>query len=428
MSEGRGAADTPLRRAAHGSGGGDDAARHHRAPLPSDRSVLWTPNRDPDTPESPATSGPYEFFLTRSAMLEIGTHVADGEHEPRFGFLLGHLYRCPDTGVHYCVADATVPSSEPFSEDAPDPFLLRAWAGCQSVFRGHGGVLLGWYHSHYLLGLFLSDGDRAANERYFGEPWQCCVLLVPDPARPMGAVFRPSATSDDGSAEPMPFRELLAQEDVPAAGHPESAIQWTNYRPDREVKPVSGMSDPPRRTEAPPATQPVPGVGASPAAAGIDVSDRRSEPSRRRLPVWRRWPAWLVAAVAVGIGGTLGGLWLAGSGDVPPPVATEVETGEQALPTPSPEVQRFLDAATELQESMLRYGERRQDFDLGRIDCDLLAGGYAGASEASSGMEEAFTALAMEADGELAAEHDRLVEDMNGLQRHFEGSGCPHPE
>ena len=185
MSDGRKPADTPLRHAAAGSAAGDESARHHRAVLPVDRSILWTPSRDPGDPAGPAVEGPYELFLARSAIGQIDRHVDRDGREARFGFLLGNLFRCPESGVHYSVVDRVVPTDESMSEDAPDPFLLRAWANSQDVFREHGGALIGWYHTHYLLGLMLSEGDREMNTRYFSRPWQCCILVVPDPVRPV---------------------------------------------------------------------------------------------------------------------------------------------------------------------------------------------------------------------------------------------------
>jgi len=236
MTNGGKTGDTPLRHAARGQGGADGSARHHRAVLPVDRSVLWTPTRDPGDPTGPAETGPYELFMARSAIRQIDRHSEADARESRFGFLLGRLYRCPESGVHYSVADHVVPADERVSEDAPDPFLLRAWADSQDAFREHGGVLIGWYHTHYLLGLMLSEGDREMNERYFGEPWQCCVLTVPDPTRPMGGVFRPSAAQAGAEGEPAAFRELLAVEGVPPSGPIPTAVRWKNYVPDREVR------------------------------------------------------------------------------------------------------------------------------------------------------------------------------------------------
>ena len=77
---------------------------------------------------------------------------------------------------------------------------------------------------------------------------------------------------------------------------------------------------------------------------------------------------------------------------------------------------------------MLRYEERRQDFDLGRIGCEMLAGGYATADDSFITMAGAYAGLGSAIDETLDAEYERLVEDMNRLNQHFDASGCPRPE
>ena len=77
---------------------------------------------------------------------------------------------------------------------------------------------------------------------------------------------------------------------------------------------------------------------------------------------------------------------------------------------------------------MLRYQERRQDFDLGRIGCELLAGGYAAADDAFIAMAGSYARLGTAADETLNAEYERLVEETNRLNQHFDASGCPRPE
>ena len=422
MSDGKGNGGITLRDAGKGARVSGGSSRHHRAPLPVDRSVLWTPSRDPGAPDAPAVSGPYELFLTRSVVQNVYRHLTDGGRDARFGFLLGELYRCPESGVHYAVCDRSIRSDEAFSEETPDPYLLRAWAESQSAFRDHGGILLGWYHSHYLLGLFLSEADREINTRYFAEPWQCCVLIVPDPSRPLGAVYRPSAAEEAGGDAPGPFRELLAPEDVPASGPILSAVGWTNYFADRDVAHLSADVD---QDEAP-------------AVVATDLDDAQVSSTMRlvlpenpperhlpHLPVQGRRLLWVIAVVAMALGGWFGGKALFTS-DSPPPA--QVITPPDPTPARAPEVQRFLDSATDLQEAMLGYGERRQDFDLGRIGCELLAGGYASADDAFIGMAGAFAGLGSLTDDTLNSEYERLAEEMDTINVHFDGSGCPRPQ
>jgi proteasome lid subunit RPN8/RPN11 len=430
MTQGNPSGDVPLRHAGRGSAAAVGDARHHRAKMPVDRTVLWKPRRDPGDPIGPAEQGPYELFLTRSALRQIERRSREAEDsESHFGFLLGRLYRCPETGVHYSVVDRVIPAGERMSEDAPDPYLLRAWAEAQPIFREHGGVLIGWYHTHYLLGLMLSEGDREMNDRYFGEPWQCCVLTVPDPARPLGGVFRPSGGDEGIGSEIGPFRELLAVEDMPVSGPIPTVVRWKNYEPDREVKvdeeKGAGEVEAAAASEAP-SVEPVgSGRGSTPSSMTLVLADNENERLYPRLPIRRRAIIWLLAIVAVAIGGYWGGLQLFESGGEPEAPAV---TPAQRPPPVAPEVQDFRDAATQLEQAMLRYEERRQDFDLGRIGCELLAGGYAGADGAFVSMAAAYAALGEAADESLEARYEQLVVDMNRLNEHFDTSGCPRPE
>jgi proteasome lid subunit RPN8/RPN11 len=220
--------------------------------------------------------------------MDIGRHASRDGHDSRFGFILGRLFRCPESGVHYTVADECIRADEPLSEEAPDPFLLRAWADSQPAFRAHEGVLVGWYHTHYLLGLFLSEGDRETNTRYFNEPWQCSVLVVPDEARPMGAVFRPSAAEAGSGGAPSPFRELLAPEDVPAGGAIPSAVGWTNYLPDRSVTRISDPEFDGHRDSETPSVVPFPPEADPASSVTLVLPDNRAESLYSRLSVHRR--------------------------------------------------------------------------------------------------------------------------------------------
>lgn len=410
-----------LKEAGHGGRPAESGrVPHGRAPLPLERSVLWIPRRDPGAPAVPATEGPYELFLGQPALAEAVRHVSADQREGRFGFLLGAVFRCPDSGIHYAVADRSLPAGEPFSEDAPAAYLLRAWAECQAAFRDHGGVLLGWYHSHYLLGLFLSEGDQETNRRYFGAPWQCSLLFVPDPERPLGAVFRPAQDGEAHAPDPAPFRELMAFGRIREGRATPSVVPWTNYAPDREVEPAGkGGGAAGNEISEEPLMPPVE-RSVAPSTMTLVLPDDESERLFPRLPRHRLRQLGLVTAAAVALiasvvvvrsvtRGTRGGF------DGPAPAAL------------SPEQRRFRQATAEVDAAVARYVERSQDFDLGRIGCDLLSSGYSSADDAFVGMAAAFAALGAAPDSTRAAEYDRLAEDVNEVNRHFDGSGCPRP-
>ncbi|MFO7587003.1 MAG: hypothetical protein R6X22_02930 [Gemmatimonadota bacterium] len=395
----------------------DTRISHVRAPFPPPGAVAWTPRRSAGAVPAPSADGPYELVIERAVLAAMRDHVAGEPGESRFGFLLGRLFRCPTTGVHYAIADRAIPARSPFSEEAPGAILLRAWAEAQRDYRRHPGVLLGWYHRHRLLGLLLSEGDLDANRRYFGEPWQCCVLLVPDEARPLGAVFRPGLRVGDGppGRDPTRLWELPADADDPAR----SRLDWTNYeRGDGTSAPAAeaaggrparsdGRGPPPRvpRREVPPDLR-------SP-EIGLVLADDSDE---RRFPRFHRDRRGLLAAAAGAallavfllLRGTVGGPGGPGPVVAPRQSLTDVERSIRGL------------------ELALRgYEDRRGDFEAGRIGCDLLAGGYAR-------VDDSFLNLAAEvargADTAAArARFDELSTAVDDVNRHFDGSGCQRP-
>ena len=420
-----------LRDAGRGRPGTTAESRdvHVRTPFPSDRAALWVPRRGP-RPEPPTPDGPYELVFQREVLREMSRHATGDPRESRFGFLLGRLHRCPDSGVHYALVDRALPASEEFVEEAPGAYLLRAWADAQPEFRRHPGVLVGWYHSHRLLGLLLSEGDMDANRRYFNEAWQCCVLFAPDESRPLGSVFRPGIQeSSRKSPDPAAFWEVRSQDESPNAGPP--ALDWTNYEI-RQESPGSGRSSPEQdRTAASRAgtlpvgpTSGVSGSATPPVSLVIpaESSDSQPLPPRRRIASWTTVFA-LVAIVALAAIVVSVGL----RSNAPPPV-TRPTIQRPDRPAVSPDLTRFREIAAELRSSIDRYEERARDFDLGRIGCDLLTTGY-GVVDASFIQFVAVRAqLDAGQESEPALEFDRLSEEVDDVNGHFDASGCPRPE
>ena len=76
---------------------------------------------------------------------------------------------------------------------------------------------------------------------------------------------------------------------------------------------------------------------------------------------------------------------------------------------------------------MERYNERSGDFDLGRIGCDFLTTGYSATDDAFVAMTIEHAALDGRNGTREQAIYDRLVSEMNTVNRHFDASGCPRP-
>ena len=97
---------------------------HREAPVPMHHSILWTPRgATAGDVEITHPAGAYPLFFEHDALAGVNRHLDRAEREPRFGFLLGHLYRDPENGIEFAVADTAVAAREVLSEEASGAYL-----------------------------------------------------------------------------------------------------------------------------------------------------------------------------------------------------------------------------------------------------------------------------------------------------------------
>jgi hypothetical protein len=431
------------------------------------------------------------MFLEHDMLAGVNRHLDRIEREPRFGFLLGRLYHCPDLDIDYAVADTAVAAREVLSEEASGAYIIRAWSEAQAVFSGHSGLLLGWYHSHYRFGLMPTGADQDTIARYFDAPWQLTIIVVPDRARPLGAVFRAFTGQAGGSHDrPAAFYELSPTPHSGDLGRAHSAVSWANYQAHPPAPPVFGPAEeaaeiaeaaeaaevaeaePSARASAPDeadeageaVSSPVAGESGPAARLGppgvvMPASEERGPPDGAAspgraappgrpadrslrgvplvmpgeqaemglLPPRSRRVSWPVVAVAVAL--------LAVAVFFLMPDAPSRSAG-RTDPAPSstggaspvsPELRRFLEEVDALTIAGERYDERAADFDAGRIGCDLLTTGYVAADEASVRVAAGYGNPELRSNPRAAAAYERAGAEIAGINNHFDGSGCPRP-
>jgi hypothetical protein len=168
----------------------------------------------------------------------------------------------------------------------------------------------------------------------------------------------------------------------------------------------------------------VSGSSTSPVSLVIPAESSDSQPQspRRRIASWTTVFAFVAIVALVAIVASVGL-----RSNAPPPV-TRPTIQRPVRPAVSPDLTRFREIAAELRTSIDRYDERARDFDLGRIGCDLLTTGY-GVVDASFIQFVAVRAqLNAGQESEPALEFDRLSEEVDDVNGHFDASGCPRPE
>ncbi len=143
---------------------------------------------EPWSPGGDATFAP--AFFEAGVLETMREHV---EHDPwreHGGLLFGDLFEDPVRGPYVRLVQAL-----PARRTEGSGLYLRFTAETWEVLRADPAwpgerALLGWYHSHPGLGVFLSGTDLGTQRRHFGHPW--CVAVVLDPlAETWGAFVGP---------------------------------------------------------------------------------------------------------------------------------------------------------------------------------------------------------------------------------------------
>lgn len=195
------------------------------APFPERRTLHWLP---PDQ----ITMEDFSIVVTSEVILQTSKHVAQTLEHERGGFLLGNRYQCPNTGREYIIIDQYVEADFVESTDVSLTFTLEAWGQLEDKLTGkyYGKQLVGWYHSHPSMSIFLSEHDLVIHQNRFNEPWM--VALVLEPKKHLGGFF----VWNNGKVDPnhfVNFYELL-EGDSRA-----SVVAWKNYN---GVDPLHGKA------------------------------------------------------------------------------------------------------------------------------------------------------------------------------------------
>src|SRR5256712_10040881 len=200
-------------------------------PMPMDRAILWNPPAAPGTtaPGRPSGRSPYPVFFQQEAVIALQEHLKSSPTQAIFGFLIGDVYRDPETGVLYSVIDKTLKLSQPIYGDKTEVVVSRLWDRMQQQLAKAAGSLLGWYHSHPGQGGYLTAHDVETHEKFFTDPWQVAVLVAAEAGGVTGKFFRASQDAD-WHKTPQSFYELLQPDSIKPDGKKRSFITWRNHK------------------------------------------------------------------------------------------------------------------------------------------------------------------------------------------------------
>jgi proteasome lid subunit RPN8/RPN11 len=201
-------------------------------PFPYERTLLWKPRSVAESVESYGGEGESNnsnmgqshvlLVVAQEVLLKVSKHVATTLDRELGGFLLGNRYRCPNTEREYVIIDQYSPAKFTESTEVNLSFTHEAWAHLSDDISGKfiGKLVVGWYHSHPRMDVFLSRYDMEIQHARFSEPWMSALVLEPEKHRGGFFCWRDGNVNPN---EPVEFYEQLER------NTDESVVAWENY-------------------------------------------------------------------------------------------------------------------------------------------------------------------------------------------------------
>jgi proteasome lid subunit RPN8/RPN11 len=162
-------------------------------------------------------------FLSRFAYFRITAHAESAEVEVG-GVLTGQWCEDAATGSQFIVVNHMIPARHTrqgsvyltFTKDT----LIDVHERMESLFPGE--KIVGWYHTHPRMGVFLSHYDTFLHNNFFPEPWQ--VALVVEPFSSIAGFF---VRQTDGTLDPTRYFGFY---EMDGANGRRSVVQWQNLQ------------------------------------------------------------------------------------------------------------------------------------------------------------------------------------------------------
>lgn len=192
------------------------------APIPTAISRRWWSDL-----ENGIEQPPFSVFVTQKAFVRINVHAGSDLENEVGGWLVGSWREDPDTSEKFIVIEAVLPAYHTVHGSAYLTFTQESQVAMYDEMdeRYPDSELVGWYHTHPRMGVFLSKYDIWLHNHFFPNPWQ--VALVVEPYSRTAGFFIPK---ENGSLDPRyyyGFNEIHNRT-------PRSVVHWKNVYSDPE--------------------------------------------------------------------------------------------------------------------------------------------------------------------------------------------------
>lgn len=121
------------------------------------------------------------IFIERQALEGVYDFLSHDLAREHGGVLIGHSYIDQERNQQYINILATIPAQETIGSPVHLQFTPASWDFISGIIEESYSdkIVLGWYHSHPGLGVFMSGTDRATQKAFFYNPWNIAVVVDP---------------------------------------------------------------------------------------------------------------------------------------------------------------------------------------------------------------------------------------------------------
>lgn len=160
-------------------------------------------------------------FVTRPAYIRICVHACSAEVEVG-GALVGRWCQDERTGAQYIVVKHILPARHTKQGAVYLTFTQNTILDFHDQIekRFEGEKIVGWFHTHPRMGVFLSHYDTFLHHNFFPEPWQ--VALVVEPFSSVAGFFVRQA---DGVFDPTRYFGFYEMD----GANGRSIVRWQNF-------------------------------------------------------------------------------------------------------------------------------------------------------------------------------------------------------
>jgi len=187
------------------------------APRPVEASQRWASPYD-DHGLQPNVS----VFVTRPAYIRICVHACSADVEVG-GALVGEWHLDEEAGEQYIVVKHVLPARHTRQGSVYLTFTQDTIVDLHDQIdrRFEGERIVGWFHTHPRMGVFLSHYDTFLHHNFFPEPWQ--VALVVEPFSSVAGFFIRQA---NGIFDPTRYFGFYEMDGV----NGRSIVRWQNFQ------------------------------------------------------------------------------------------------------------------------------------------------------------------------------------------------------